>query len=460
MILFLLLILSSCNFSFNSQHFSKKSNARDLSEIQASRVLVAVTKFNSTNYFIYRGEPMGFKFDLLQAYADHLGVRLEIIAENNLDEAYNLLKDGKVDLIANSLPVTTSHSKWISFTHPVGRARQVLVQRRQSSAEEGQYISNPLELASRLVYVQRSSGAALRLRNLSEEIGAEIMLVELDRYEPDELIELVSKGEIDYTVCDEDIARVNSFYYNNIDISVPISFEQNLAWAVSNGSPELLANLNAWLETFSQTAEFRIIRNKYFDNPFWARRILSELSYIKEGRVSNFDDKFRYASQSIDWDWRLFASLVYQESRFQHDVKSHKGAYGLMQFMPATAEFFGVKHKADPDVQIAAGARYLNWLEKRFENTDIAPEERVKFILASYNAGIGHVIDARNLARKHGKNPDVWEDNVDYFILNKSKPEYYRDSVVRFGYIRGRETYNYVYQIIDRYKHYRNLLPD
>jgi membrane-bound lytic murein transglycosylase F len=453
------ILLFSCHQQYQSNRLKGSDGKRDLEHIVEDGVLVAVTDFNSTNYFIYKGEPMGYQFDMLQAFASHLGVRLEIIAENNLDEAFSMLEKGEVDIFANSLTITVARSKKYNFTIPHGKTRQVLVQQKQLAGNDAnELIRNPIELANKIVYVQKSSASAHRLRNLSDEIGTNIVIVEMTNYEADELIELVANGEIDYTVCDEDVARVNSFYYDNIDIETPVSFEQNLAWAVGKESTELLNKLNEWLETFSRTAEYRIIRGKYFDNPFWAKRIINENNLIKTGQISPFDERFKHVSSNIDWDWRLFASMVYQESRFKHNVQSRRGAYGLMQFMPSTAEFFGIKHKTDPQTQIEAGARYLKWLEKRFEDSITDPQERIKFILASYNAGLGHVIDARNLAKKHGKDPNVWENNVDFFILNKSNPDYYCDSIVKYGSFKGVETYNYVNQIMDRYKHYQNII--
>ncbi|MDD4386022.1 MAG: transporter substrate-binding domain-containing protein [Bacteroidales bacterium] len=441
---------------FNSRKTSSVSDESDIDEIKKEGVLTAVTDFNSTNYFIYKGEPMGYQFDMLQAFAQHLGVKLELITENNLDEAFKMLDNGEIDIFANNLTITTTRKEHFLFTLPHSTTKQVLVQKKSVDYSP---IRTPLDLGDKIVYVQAGSASAQRLKNLSEEIGTKVIVVELAKYEADELIELVANGEIDFTVCDEDVARVNSYYFDNIDIDTPVSFDQNLAWALNKKSKGLQTSLNQWLEGFSKTAEYRIIKGKYFDNPFWARRVLSENVRIKMGNISIYDQGFRNASSSIDWDWRLFASLVYQESRFKHNVQSNMGAYGLMQFMPATSKYFGVQHQTDPETQIRAGARYLKWLEKRFDSIP-DPDQRVKFILASYNAGIGHVIDARNLARKHGKDPNVWDNNVDFFILNKSNPDYYCDTTVRYGYFKGDETYNYVKQIMQRYKHYQNILPN
>ncbi len=455
-LLLMILLLAGCDIDFKKANLSSGKSGRDLESIKKDGVITAVTDFNSTNYFIYKGEPMGYQFDMLQAFAEHIGVKLELIAENNLDVAFKMLEDGEVDLFANNLTITAERKQRFLFTIPHSTTKQVLVQKKAAGYSP---IRTPLDLAGKIVYVQKGSASAHRLKNLSEEIGAEIVIVEMAKYEADELIELVANGEIDFTVCDEDVATVNAFYFDNIDIETPVSFDQNLAWAVNTYSTSLHEALNQWLEDFTQTAEYRIIKGKYFNNPFWARRVLSENVRIKMGHISMYDEGFKHASLSIDWDWRLFAALVYQESRFKHNVQSHMGAYGLMQFMPATADFFGVKHKTDPETQIRAGAKYLKWLEKRFDSIP-DPEQRVKFILASYNAGLGHVIDARNLAKKHGKDPNVWDNNVDFFILNKSNPDYYCDTTVKYGYFRGDETYNYVKEIMQRYKHYQNILPN
>ncbi len=453
-----LLFLFSCEFSHEGKHITKDDGTRDLEQILTEGKLVAVTEFNSTNYFIYKGEPMGFHFDLLKAFASHLGVRLEIIAENSLESAFKMVESGEVDVFANNLTIMTERAERVEFSLPHSQTRQVLVQRKADSIQGVEVVRNGIELGGKIIYVQQGSAAAKRLKNISEEIGVPIVVVEMSNYEVDELIELVASGEIDYTVCDEDIAKVNSFHFENIDFEMAVSLDQNLAWALNKNSPELTAKLNKWLEGYLKTAEYRIIRNKYFENPFWAKRILTELAKTRVGEISRFDEGFKLASSKIDWDWRLFAALVYNESKFKHEAKSGRGASGLMQFMPSTANYFGVSHNTDAQSQIQAGGRYLNWLEKRFEDSTITPDQRIKFVLASYNAGIGHVIDARNLARKYGKDPNVWDNNVDYFILNKSK--YSQDTIVRHGRLKGVETYKYVNKVFDTYKHYRNIVPE
>jgi membrane-bound lytic murein transglycosylase F len=134
------------------------------------------------------------------------------------------------------------------------------------------------------------------------------------------------------------------------------------------------------------------------------------------------------------------------------------GAKGLMQFMPATAKFFGISHNEKPEEQIKAGVKYIKWLDEKWAKYGVPKEERIKFVLASYNAGIGHVIDARNLAQKYGKNPNVWDNNVEYFIRHKY--DFAHDPVVKYGSLKGTETYLYVKEIMDRYQHYKNIIGE
>lgn len=186
----------------------------------------------------------------------------------------------------------------------------------------------------------------------------------------------------------------------------------------------------------------------------------SEVVSFNGKKISQYDEIIRNISKQYNLDWRLVASLIYQESQFHSDVRSWAGAFGLMQMMPATAALFGIDSTASEFEQLQAGIKYLKTLDRELPKEITNPEERIKFILASYNVGIAHVFDARRLAKKNGRDPNVWTENVDYYILNKSNPLYYRDSVVRYGYARGEEAYNFVLEVLDRFEDYKNTIAD
>jgi len=439
-----------------------------LRDILERDTLIAITDYNSTNYFIYRGEPLGYQFEMLQQFADFLDVNLKLVISNDMHIAFDLLNEGKVDLIAMGLTVTRERQQMVDFTVPQIQTKQVLVQRKPENWRkmrtwdeiEEQLIRSPLDLAGEEVHVQRGTIFANRLSILANEIGDTIHIhVDPDR-EVEQLITAVAHGEIDYTVSDEHIAKVNQKYYPNIDVGTALSFPQHVAWAVKHGSDSLRLEVNSWLLDYKKSTASRFVYNKYFNNPRSVNIAQSEYHSIGGGKISQYDEIIREFSTAYEFDWRLVASLIYQESRFHPEVTSWVGAFGLMQLMPATAEIYGVDTNSSPSDQIQAGIRFLKWLDKQLPPDISDPEERIRFVMAAYNVGIAHIYDGRRLAEKHGKDPNIWTDNVDFYILNKSDPVYYRDSVVKYGYARGEETFNFVVEIFERYEHYKKVIEN
>jgi len=183
------------------------------------------------------------------------------------------------------------------------------------------------------------------------------------------------------------------------------------------------------------------------------------LKSLNIGSVSKYDDLIREFSLHISWDWRLLASLICQESEFRPDVRSNAGAYGLMQIMPVTGRNFGIDITASPENNMKAGILYINWLYSIFDPKITDKKERLLFVLAAYNAGPGHVLDAMRLAEKNGMDPQKWDGNVAVWLLKKSEPQYYKDSVVKNGYFRGKESVKFVSEVLDRFELYKNIIP-
>ncbi len=388
--------------------------------------------------------------------------------EKDLVKSFQYLDSGKVDLMAMGLTETTERKSKLRFTKPIMFTRQVLVQRKPEGYQkmrtrdeiESHLLRNPLNLAKKTVYVHRGTVFVNRLKALMNEIADTIYIVE-DERETEQLIAAVANGEIDYTVADEHVALVDAAFYNNIDTKTFISFPQKIAWAVRIDQKRLADTINFWLDKFYKTLDSRLLYNKYFKNLSSRKRVNKSLynSYGK-GHLSPYDDIIKKASQQIGWDWRLLASLIYQESEFKPGVVSWVGARGLMQLMPDVMEKYGIDSTSSPEEQIMAGTKYLKALFKQLPPEITDSVERIKFVLAAYNTGMGHVFDARRLAAKYGKNPNRWTDNTDYFILHLSEKKYYNDPVVRNGYVRGKETYNFVVEIWQRYKIYKVLIKD
>jgi len=431
----------------------------DLEQILKRGKLVVLAENSSTSYFIYREKEMGFEYEVLREFAQELGVELEIKMIENLDNAIDEVNEGTGDILACNLTVTRERAKQIDFSIPLLSIQQVLVQRKPNPKE---HFSEPLlteasQLAKKKVNVWKKSSYYDRLINLQEEIGDTIYIKEEDGLVgSEELIELVSEGIIDYTVVEENVAKINQSFFGKIDISLPLSAKQKIAFGLRKSSPVLKAKLDNWLEKFTNTAVYKYIYHKYYELSPISIHTPEVSKPTKKGDLSAYDQYFKAAGLKNNIDWRWLAALSYQESKFNPDAVSFGGAYSMMQFIPEIGPVFGVYPDSPPEVQIMGGGKKLRKDLKSWSSIS-DPLQQIKFALASYNCGKAHVLDAQRLAEKYGKDPKVWDDNVEEMILKLSKSEFYSDPVVKYGAMRGTITYRYVREIYDRFLHYTEI---
>lgn len=440
----------------------------DLAQIKERGKLTAITGYSAISYFIYRGQPMGFEYEILSQVADSMDLDFDIVLAHDLEEMFTMLNDGVGDLIAFNLTVTKQRQEKVAFSEHHTLTRQVLVQRkpdnwRQMKLHEIErfLIRDPVDLIGDSVHVRKGSAYISRLQNLSEEIGGDIQIVEAPvGVTSEDLIRMVANKKIDYAIADQNVAKISQSNYANIDVETPVSLSQRIAWAVRKNSPELLADINETLRKLKSGALYNILYNKYYKNRYaFKKRMKSEFLFVGKGSISPYDSLLQMHADSLGWDWRLLASQVYQESQFDPTTKSWMGAIGLMQVLPRTGKMFGVTNLYDPAENIKAGIGFLLWLDNYWQEKIVDPNERQRIILASYNVGQGHVEDARKLAVKYGRDPNVWKNNVEYYLEKKSLPEYFNDETVEFGYCRGSEPVNYVREILERYQNYIDLSP-
>lgn len=459
-----LAVLASCNRPQTVNFATGPEVVSDLDAILERGYINALVDNNSVSYFIYKGQPMGYEYELLNLFAKHLQVDLKIQVTSGIDRAIDQLNKGEGDIIAFPLTITKERNKYVTFTNPHFNSYQVLVQRKPENwrrmtldAINDTLIRNPVDLIGKEVHVLAGSSFETRLRHLSEEIGGDILIrPDTASLESESLMRKVAMGDIQYTIADHMMARVNASYYPNLDINTPVSVAQQVGWATRKNSPDLLQAMNDWLAGIKKEATFMVIYNRYFKSPRTSLvRMQSDYSSMGGNMLSPFDSLIRKGANTLGWDWRLLASLIYQESRFLPQGESWAGARGLMQLMPRTATEFGAFDLDDPRQSIDAGVGYLKFLQDYWSKKVPDAEERLKFILASYNVGLSHVVDARKLAEKYGKDPQRWYDHVEFFLSRKSEPEYYRDPIVTAGYCKCEEPINYVRDILDRYEEYK-----
>jgi membrane-bound lytic murein transglycosylase F len=403
---------------------------------------------NSSSYYIYRGRRMGYEYELLLDLGERLGVQVEFIVAADIDEAFAQLEDGRVDLIAMNLQQNTDARSEVSYTEAIGSLSTVLVGREKLISWES--------LGKDTIVVRKGAVYTSQLEKLKDSLDLDFSILEAPDHE-ETLLDRVVEKEVRWTVAEKTVAQTNATYYDELRLGLDVSKEGTVTWALRSTSTELLQEVNAWLVEKKKrfipdlyTKYFLNSKNQHF-------RTTSTYSSLGGNRISVYDELIQENAKSLGWDWRLLAAVVYKESAFDTTALSYAGAQGLLQLMPVTLERFGVTNPNDPAESLRGGVRYLQYLDKFWLERVPETNERIKFILASYNIGQGHVEDAWRLTLKYRKNTQSWQE-VSTFLNLKSDPNYYRDPVVKSGYAKGHIAVNYVRDVLGLFQSYKALV--
>lgn len=440
------------NEYFTREHLEaaqrRASALRDWDQIREARTLRVLTRNHPASYFMWRGELMGFDYDLLQRFARDHGLRLSMVVPGPDVDLAEALAAGLGDVIAASTTVTESRKQQgLVFTRPYMQVTEQLITAADNTVESAQAIPVAQQLSGQSVAVNPLSSYYTSLTAVAATSEAPIEILPIAGATTEQLIDGVATGRYDYTVADSHLLEIEQTYRDDFQVIGDLGGVRDIAWAVRKDQPALLEELNGFLNKYYRGLFFNVTYNKYFREEKRIKRKLGE-RLRDTSTLSPYDPVVRKHAVPADRDWRMVVSQMYQESRFNPRAKSFAGARGLMQVMPRTAHQMGISDLYHPENGIRAGISYLGWLEERFP-TSLAFDQKIYFTLAAYNAGHGHVRDARVLAEQLGKDPDRWFDNVEDAMLLLSQPEYYKKA--RFGYVRGREPVNYVREIRDRY---------
>lgn len=420
--------------------------------------LRVATLYGPTSYFIYRGQEMGFDYENVKRFAADAGYILDLKVAPGLQSLLSMLSEGVADLAAYPIPVIEEYNHIVRHCGKKEVTWQVLVQPARKNR-----ISDVTQLVGETICVKKNSKYHYRLINLDRELGGgiNIMPIDKDSLITEDLIHMVDLGEIPLTVVDSDIAGLNKSYYPRLDIGMKISLEQYSSWAVAKGLDSLAKKIDSWGQRKDNSEVMREIYKKYFERskspaPYENPETTLGLKISKGGRISGYDDIFRRHAKTSGYDWRLLASIAFNESTFNNDTTSWAGACGLMQLMPSTAKSLGVEPETltDPEYNIMAAARLLRNLDDALMDHVPDKDERLRFVIASYNCGLGHIFDAIALADKFGLDSKKWLGNVSEAAILKSRPQYYNDPVVKNGYFRGWETTEFVDKVMSVYEYY------
>lgn len=435
--------------------------AFDIDSIVKRGTLVLLTENSASTYYLYRGQAKGFDYEMMKAFAKHLGVKLQVKVLDDVNKMFEMLNRGEGDIIASNLTVTPTRLDVVGFSTPVYQTRQMLVQRKFAPDHEDSLftiIQDTTNLVNAPIWVHRYSSFYDRLKDLERTMHTPLPINEAPgEISTEDLIRLTAEGEINATITDENLAILQHLDYPELDMSVPITESQNIAFAVRKNASKLLVSLNDWLSKKDVKQKVEKTYSKYFKEDYLVGYrgpyILPELG---KGQISPYDSLFKKYAPELNWDWRLLAALVYQESRFNPHAESWSGAFGLMQLMPETALKFGCEEGQLEEPNIRAGVRYIKYLDRMWREKIPNKEERIKFVLASYNIGPGHVLDAKNMAIQLGQNDTIWDGHVAECLLLKTQEKYYTMDCVKHGYCHAQEPFQFVSKILAVYNHYKS----
>ncbi|OUR79775.1 transglycosylase [Colwellia psychrerythraea] len=411
--------------------------------------LRVITRNSPETYFLWRGELLGFEYELMRKFADIHKVKLVIVVADSYEEMLELLAEGKGDIIAAGLSRTKARTKQITNAKLATSIRYNRVKEQLVAHQESMPINKLIDLQGRTITIRKSSSFWATAQRLAKDFGANIVIANED-IATEILISQVADKEIDLTIADSNLIAIESSF--RPQIITPLTFKEDVPYAylVRKNNPQLLAYLNEFVRKYYRGTFYNVVKNKYFYNEK-LQKSHKEHRLVSGSTLSPYDDIVRAYVQPYNFDWRLIVSQMYQESRFNPLASNATGAFGLMQMLPRTAAELGVDDLKDPEQAIASGVQYLDWTRDRFSK-DLAVQEQIFFSLASYNAGYGHVKDAQRLARQLGLRSDRWFNNVEKAMLLLQRRQYYKKA--RFGYVRGREPVNYVRDIHQRYLSY------
>lgn len=411
-----------------------------LQKIKKRGKLIVITDNNAHGYYLYKNQPMGFEFDLAQELAKFLNVKLSIVTpgwEKIFDTL--LLEDG--DLIASSLTQTPKREARVTFSDsymPV--QQQVIIHKKDRE------IKKLSDLNGKTIHIRKNTSYHERLLEL-KKTGINIHLALYENIPTEEFLRQIQNGEIQITIADSNIFRLNRRYYPDIRIAFPVSYQQSLGWAVKKNDIQLLNKINAFFKKTKKDGTFGRIYNKYYAGTQQFDYVdIKKFHNRLKTKLPEYRQLIEEESEKYNFDWRLITAVIYQESHFNPNATSYTGVRGLMQLTRITAIEMGVENRLNPTQSIKGGIKYLNKLYNRFNH--LHPDERIKFALASYNVGYGHIKDAQKIARDSGLDINQWSSIEQTLPLLRYR-QFYEKS--RHGYARGTEPVRFVKRILKYY---------
>lgn len=463
----LLLFLSSCNPKSEVPKIIEpdvlgvsviEPIERDLAEIKRGGVLRMITSYSSGAYFLYRGIQVGFEYELVREFARKNDLALEVVIPAEDENPYDLLNSGEGDIIAANYTITPERDEIVNFTRPYNLVNQIIVVSENIGFEP----ESITDLSGIPITIRRNSSYFQELKALQDrgfDITINLVSEEMDT---ESLLFQVASGTFAATVADDNIFSASNKYMRGLVKGPVIAERDEIAWAIRENSSDLEARLNRFLyQHFKydengvprRSAFLNVLRKKYYESSSQIEDYFNPDYQTRQyENLSPYDSLIQAIAGEFELDWVMLTAIAAQESKFDPYSESWAGARGIMQVLP---RFSKVQKDSlyVPEINVREGARIIKEHLEHYSYMDSTNQWQIA--LATYNAGMGHVADARRLSIDQNKNPNEWEP-ISEALLKLMQRRYYQNA--RYGFCRGIETVRYVNEIINRYNTYQAIL--
>lgn len=421
-----------------------------LEEIKKKKQLDAIVVNSSTVYYFGNNNKEGFEYELLKAYTKDIGVELNLKVVSTISEALKLTKTGFGDITSAAITKTSQREKQYTFGPSYYQVQQQVICSR-NLFKKGKFPNSIEDLVDINIVVGENTSYERSLIE-AKQVNPDIKYTLSSELSSSQLLEMVSNNKIDCTIADSNIFSINQRYYPSLTFAFSISERESLSWVMRDDSETLVNDMYRWLNKYIQNGDMAKLKDKYYGhiNIFDYYNTVVFHKRIK-ARLPKYIEYFKNAAIKNDLSWIYLAAQSYQESHWNPKAKSYTGVRGIMMLTRVTAKSVGVTNRLDARKNIFGGAKYMAKMIKYVPKEVEGDENRMKFALASYNVGMGHILDARVLAKRLHKNPNSWLDIREILPLLTQK-KYYR--TLKYGYARGEEPVKYVDAIIE----YANIL--
>ena len=442
-VIILLLMLTLYQQTSNPAHGYRTVLGNRLEQIKQSGRLRVLVHANTASYSSGDSGAAGFEHDLVLRFARHLGVEVEFLVLNRLDHLMVLATNGVADIAAAGLTITEQRRQMVRFAPSYQQITEQVIYR--SGTRRPHTIA---DLASGTLEVAEGSSHIETLQALKKQAPQLVWESNTDP-DSDDLFYLVNGGLIDYTIADSNQVRLMRRFYPSLHVAFDLAEPRQVAWALAQSEDNSLYDeLVRFFARIKQDKTLAQLIERHYGHTD-SLDYVGNCSFRKHiaQRLPKYQRHFKKAAEALEIDWRLLAAMGYQESHWRNNAVSPTGVRGIMMLTNDTADFLGVADRTDPVQSIDGGARYFSYKKDKLAD-NIQEPDRTWLALAAYNIGVGHLEDARRLAKRNGADPNRWLDVKKYLPL-LSQSAWHKQT--RYGYARGSEPVHYVKNIRNYY---------